>query len=225
MFIGHFAVGFCAKRFAPKTSLAVLLAAPLLADLLWPPFLLLGWEHVRIAPGDTRFTPFDFYDYPWSHSLLMSAVWATLFALLYCWLQRSKKGAIVIWIGVLSHWFLDWITHRPDLPLFPGGLGRYGLALWNSVPGTMAIEIILLIIGVWAYAGATTARDKIGRYGFWSYVILLFALYVGDRFSSPPETVKQVAWAAIVASGVFLLWAWWFDSHRTASLGMPSSAS
>jgi len=221
MFIGHFAVGFGAKRFAPKTSLAVLLAAPLLADLLWPPFLLLGWEHVRIAPGDTRFTPFDFYDYPWSHSLLMTTVWATLFALLYWWLQRNRKSAMVIWIGVLSHWLLDWITHRPDLPLLPGGLGRYGLGLWNSVPGTMAIEIVLLIIGVWAYAGTTAAGDKIGRYGFWSYVILLFALYIGDRFSSPPAAVKQVAWAAIVASCVFLLWAWWFDSHRTPNLIEP----
>jgi hypothetical protein len=109
------------------------------------------------------------------------------------------------------------------LLLFPGGLGRYGLGLWNSVAGTMATEIILLIIGVWAYAGATKAGDKIGRYGFWSYVILLFALYIGDRFSSPPETVKQVAWAAIVASCGFLLWAWWFDSHRTSNLREAAS--
>lgn len=82
---------------------------------------------------------------------------------------------------------------------------------------------VLLIIGVWAYAGAPKAGDKIGRYGFWNYVILLFALYIGDRFSSPPETVKQVARAAIVASCGFLLWAWRFDSHRTANLGGASS--
>jgi membrane-bound metal-dependent hydrolase YbcI (DUF457 family) len=218
MFIGHFAVGFGCKRLAPKAPLVVLLAAPVLADLLWPPFLLLGWEHVRIVPGDTRFTPFDFYDYPWSHSLLMSAVWATLFMLIYRASKHDPRGALVVWFAVISHWFLDLITHRPDLPLYPGGLARYGLGLWNSIAGTMATEIILFVIGVWVYGRATKARDKIGRYGFWSCVILLLVLYIGDRFSSPPESFRQVAWTAIVALGALLLWAWWFDAHRTANL-------
>jgi hypothetical protein len=57
MFIGHFAVGFAAKKFAPRASLAPLIAAPLFLDILWPPFLLLGWEHVRIDPGNTRSIP------------------------------------------------------------------------------------------------------------------------------------------------------------------------
>ncbi|PYX42210.1 MAG: hypothetical protein DMG81_02080, partial [Acidobacteria bacterium] len=83
MFIGHFAVGFASKKFAPRSSLAVLLAAPLFADILWPLFLLLGWEQVRIDPGNTKFTPFDFVSYPWSHSLLMDVVWATAFSIVY----------------------------------------------------------------------------------------------------------------------------------------------
>jgi len=197
-----------------KSTLVVLLAAPLLADLLWPPFLLLGWEHARIAPGDTRFTPFDFYDYPWSHSLLMDVVWAALLALIFWALRKDLRGAVVVWVGVVSHWLFDWITHRPDLPFFPGTVGRYGFGLWNSVAGTMTTEIILVIAGVWAYASATKARDKIGRYAFWSYVILLPALYIADRFNSPPQSIAQVAWTAIIASFVSLVWAWWFDSHR-----------
>lgn len=83
MFIGHFAVGFVAKKYAQLTPLVLLLAAPLFADLLWPIFLLVGWEHVRIDPGNAKFTPLDLYDYPWSHSLLMDCVWATAFALIY----------------------------------------------------------------------------------------------------------------------------------------------
>ena len=100
MFIGHFAVGFASKKFAPRTNLGVLMAAPLWLDILWPFFLLLGWEHVRIDPGNTRFTPLDLYDYPWSHSLLMSVIWATLFAGIYYAISRYRTGAIVIWIGV-----------------------------------------------------------------------------------------------------------------------------
>src|ERR1700746_1894355 len=99
MFIGHFAVGFAAKKFAPRTSAAVLLAAPLFLDLLWPVFLLLGWEQVRIDPGNTRYTPLDLWDYPWSHSLLMAVVWATGFALILYGITRYGPGAAAIWIG------------------------------------------------------------------------------------------------------------------------------
>jgi membrane-bound metal-dependent hydrolase YbcI (DUF457 family) len=165
MFIGHFAVGFASKKFAPRTNLGILMAAPLWLDILWPFFLLLGWEHVRIDPGNTRFTPLDLYDYPWSHSLLMSIVWATLFAGIYYAISRYRTGAIVVWIGVVSHWVLDWITHRPDMPLYPGS-PRYGLGLWNSISGTLVIELSMFAIGIWLYVETTRPRDWIGRYAF-----------------------------------------------------------
>jgi hypothetical protein len=218
MFIGHFAVGFASKRFAPRASLAVLLAAPLFSDLLWPLFLLLGWEHVRIAPGDTRFTPLDLYDFPWSHSLVMVLLWATLFALAYGAWMRDRMGAMVIWVGVVSHWVLDWITHRPDMPLYPGGHGRYGVGLWNSVAATMAVELALFCVGVWIYTKATNAKDKVGNYAFWAYVVLLLVLYASDRFSAPPKSSQEIASIAIVATVVLLAWAWWFDRHRAKAV-------
>ncbi len=218
MFIGHFAVGFAAKKFAPSTSMAVLLAAPLFLDILWPIFVLCGWEQVRIDPGNTRYTPLDFVHYPWSHSLLMSIVWATLFALVYYALARSRSAALVIWVGVVSHWVLDWITHRPDMPLYPGS-PRLGLSLWNSIPGTMIVEITMLAIGVWLYVRTTSTRDRIGRYALAAYVGLLLLLYIADRFSDPPPSVAAIAWAGLAASAIFLPWAWWFDHHRTPLAG------
>lgn len=215
MFIGHFAVGFASKRFAPRSSFAVLLAAPLLSDMLWPVFLLLGWEHVRIDPGDTRFTPLDLYDYPWSHSLLMCIVWATAFALVYQLITRYRIGAVVIWFGVVSHWLLDWISHRPDMPLYPGGGPRLGLGLWNSIPATMAVEISMLVLGVWLYMRVTQPQDRIGTYAFAVFVLLLLAAYIGDRFSPPPTSVVAIAWSGIIAELVLLPWAWWFDRHRS----------
>ena len=213
MFIGHFAVGFGAKRFAPRASLAALLAAPLFLDLLWPVFVLLGWEHVRIDPGNTRYTPLDLYDYPWSHSLLMSVVWASAFALIYYGVARFRAGAIAIWIGVVSHWVLDWVTHRPDMPLYPGG-PKFGLGLWNSIAGTMIVEIGMMAVGVWLYIRTTRQRDRIGRYAFAAYVGLLLVLYIGDRFSGPPPSVAAVAWSGVVAAMLLIPWAWWFDHHR-----------
>jgi len=213
MFIGHFAVGFGAKRFAPRAGLAALLAAPLLLDLLWPVFVLLGWERVRIDPGNTRYTPLDLYHYPWSHSLLMSLVWATAFAGLYFGVARYRAGAVAIWIGVVSHWVLDWITHRPDMPLYPGG-PKLGLGLWNSIPGTMIVEIGMMVVGVWLYVRTTKRRDRIGRYAFAAYVGSLLVLYIGDRFSGPPPSVAAVAWSGVIAAVLFIPWAWWFDQHR-----------
>lgn len=214
VFIGHFAVGFAAKKFAPRTSLAPLLAAPLLLDILWPWFLLFGWERVRIDPGNTRFTPFDFYYYPWSHSLAMSIVWACAFAAGYHLIARYWAGTVAIWIGVVSHWVLDWIVHRPDLPLYPGG-PLLGLDLWNSIRATMTVELVMLAIGVWLYVGTTQAADRIGRYAFAGYLGVLLALYIADRFSAPPTNIRTgVVWPAIFAEAIFIIWAWWFDSHR-----------
>jgi hypothetical protein len=215
MFIGHFAVGFAAKQFAPRTSAGVLLTAPELADILWPVFLLLGWEQVRIDPGNTRFTPFDFVSYPWSHSLLMLCVWATAFGPIYFAITRYWAGAAAIWIGVVSHWVLDWVTHRPDMPLVPGG-ARYGLGLWNSIAGTMAVEILMFAAGVWMYVSVTRAKDRIGRYAFRAYVVFLVVIYFANAFGPPPDSVTEVAWAAIAAPIILIPWAWWFDRHRKA---------
>ncbi|HKI25769.1 MAG TPA: metal-dependent hydrolase [Candidatus Sulfotelmatobacter sp.] len=215
MFIGHFAVGFAAKKFAPRASAAVLLAAPLICDMLWPFFLLLGWERARIDPGNTRFTPLDLEYYPWSHSLLMTVAWASAFSLIYYLIARYRPGAVAVWIGVTSHWVLDWITHRPDMPLYPGGGPRLGLGLWNSIAGTLIVELLMFAVGVGLYGSATRARDRIGRYAFAVYVGLLLLLYIGDRFSGPPPNVSDIAWSGILAIVILIPWAWWFDAHRT----------
>lgn len=222
MFIGHFAVGFASKRAAPRTSVALLIAAALFADILWPIFLLLGWEHVRIDPAATRFSPLDLYDFPWSHSLLALLTWATGFAYIYWRLTKYSIGALMIWAGVLSHWILDWITHRPDMPLYPGS-SRFGLGLWNSIPGTMVVEIALFAAGIWLYVGTTRAVDAIGRYAFLAFSLLLLVIYVGDPFSGPPDSVSELIWTGIIAEAVLLPWAWWFDAHRDLSSGKVSA--
>lgn len=148
MFIGHFGIGFGLKRVAPVVSLGTLFLAAQFVDLLWPTLLLLGVERVAIAPGITEVTPLDFTHYPISHSLLMSVVWMVLFASLYWALKKSVRGAVVCSLAVLSHWVLDLVTHRPDLPLCPGGVGKVGLDLWSSLPGTLLVEL-----GLFAGAG------------------------------------------------------------------------
>lgn len=215
MFIGHFAVGYVSKRYAPETSLGTLIAAALLLDLLWPVFLLLGWEHVRIDPGNTRFTPLDFVSYPLSHSLVGATCWATLFALLYYFVRHYRRGAVVIWIGVVSHWVLDFVVHRPDLPLYPNG-PLLGLGLWNSIFATVIVEGLMYAAAIWIYVRVTRAKDGIGRWGLGSFIVVVASLYVMNIFSTPPPNERLLAIVAIPYVLIPILWAWWVDRHREA---------
>ncbi|HEX3069965.1 MAG TPA: metal-dependent hydrolase [Thermoanaerobaculia bacterium] len=212
MFIGHNAIGFASKKFAPRTSLVVLMGAPMLLDLLWPIFLLLGIEHVRIQRGATPLTPLDFYDYPWSHSLLMAAVWSIVAGLLYFAFTRYGRGAFVIGVGVISHWVLDFVTHRPDLPLWPGG-PKVGLGLWNMPRVEIVTEALLFAIGIMVYRNVTKPRDAIGSIAFWLFVILLAAIFVANTAGTPPPDVRTLAWMAL-SMWILPLWAGWFDRHR-----------
>jgi membrane-bound metal-dependent hydrolase YbcI (DUF457 family) len=215
VFLGHYALGFGAKKLTPYTSLGTLLLATELVDLLWPGFLMLGLETVRIAPGITRVTPLDFTSYPWTHSLVMGAAWAALFAAFYVFFRRYPRGAIVLAALVLSHWLLDVVSHRPDMPLWPGGGPRIGLGLWYSLPATLAVEGLLFSLGIWIYATNTEPVDAIGRYSFPAFVITLAAIYLSSVFGPPPPSVSAIT---LLGQGQWLLvlWGYWLDRHRVA---------
>ena len=217
MFIGHYAIGLASKKFAPRTSMGALIAAPILLDLLWPIFLLVGWEHVSIAPNNNPFLRLQFDSYPISHGLVAVIGWATLFASIYFGFTRYLAGAIVIWIGVASHWLLDFIVHVPDLPLMAHGR-VYGAGLWNHRWLTLAIELAMFAIAIWTYQRETRAKDKIGLYAFLAFVVLLLAAYAGAAFGPAPPSVKKLA-AITLLTWLMIPWAWWFDAHREIKPG------
>jgi membrane-bound metal-dependent hydrolase YbcI (DUF457 family) len=212
MFIGHFAVGFAAKRAAPRLSLAVLFAAAQFADLLWPVLVALGIEQVRIQAGITAFTPLDFISYPYSHSLLFLCLWGLVFGAICAGVVRDRRVWLVVFALVVSHWVLDWITHRPDMPLYPGS-PKVGLGLWNSVPATIVVEVTMFVIGVWMYTRSTRARDRTGTRAFAAFVGFLLAAYAAN-LGPPPPNVAAIVWVGSAGGVVLLLWAWWFDRHR-----------
>ena len=215
MFIGHYGAGLAAKRFTPYTSLGTLVIAVQLLDLIWPVFLMLGIERVRIDPGNTRVTPLAFEYYPWTHSLAMAIVWAALAGTAYAILRRQNRGAVAVTAAVLSHWVLDFITHRPDLPLWPPNGPLVGLALWNSLGGTIAAEAVLFALGLWLYATHTEATDRVGRYALFAFAVTLPLVYAGNLFGPPPPSTGTLAIVAN-AQWLFVLWAMWIDRHRVA---------
>jgi membrane-bound metal-dependent hydrolase YbcI (DUF457 family) len=213
MFIGHFAAALAAKRGAPRASLGWLFAACQLPDLVWPLLLFAGVERVRIVPGDTAFTPLAFDHYPWSHSLLMVVVLGVALAALYRARRDDPRGAVIIALLVVSHWVLDWITHRPDLPLVPGSDFRTGLGLWNSVRWTLVVETVLFAVGAWIYARTTVAQRRRGSLIFWGLVGFLFSIHQTNAFAPPPPSVNAVAVGGL-ALWLLVAWAVWADRHR-----------
>lgn len=215
MFIGHFAVGFAAKGAARRTSVTALLASALFLDILWPIFLWLGIERVEISPGDTAFTPLRFVNYPWSHSLVMALAWAIVLAGLYRMRTRYAIGALWVGMCVFSHWVLDWVSHRPDLPITPHGEARAGLGLWNSVFGTALTEITMFVLGLIVYLRTTRARGRAGHLSLWSLVIALAVLYVGTVRGTPPPSVGAIKVVSTLTLPVLLAWFIWIDRTRT----------
>ena len=193
MFIGHFGVAFAAKRAAPRLSLGTAFLAAQFLDLLWPSFLLLGMESVRIAPGATAVTPLVFDHYPISHSLLGAAGWGLALGVIYVLMRGSAARAVLVGALVVSHWVLDAVVHVPDLPLMPGGDTMVGLGLWQSKAATLAVEIPIFAAGIWLYMKSTRAVDKVGLYGFAALVAFLAVIHTGNLFGPPPPGVTAIA--------------------------------
>ena len=213
MFIGHFAVGFAAKKVVPKPSLGTLFLAAQFIDLLWPLLLLLGLEKVSIDPGNTVVTPLNFTQYPISHGFVSVLIWGILVGGIYFILRKDKKTAFWLGMLVLSHWILDLLTHRPDLPLIPGSDVKVGLGLWNSLPGTILIEGGLFAFGVYYYMINTKAKNRTGVWSLWALVVFLLLIYVSNLFGPPPPEAGPIAYIGL-AQWLLIAWGYWIDRNR-----------
>lgn len=213
MFLGHYGLGLAAKRVAPRTSLGTLWMAAQFLDLIWPIFLLLGIERVNVDPGNTVVTPLDFASFPFSHSLLAACGWSLLFAGVYWLARRDGAGTFFVGVLVLSHWLLDGLVHRPDLPLYPGSSRMVGLGLWNSWRATLLLEGVIFVWGVAVYRRATRARDAVGTYAFRTLMFFLALIYVGSLLGPPPPDSHTVAILGL-GQWLLILWAYWVDRHR-----------
>lgn len=213
MFIGHFGIGLGAKAVEPKVSLGMLFLASQFIDLIWPSLLLLDLEQVVINPGITQVNPLEFVNYPISHSLLMVMVWGLLVGLGYFLLQNNRKGAFLLTILVVSHWFLDLIVHRPDLPLAPGLSMKVGLGLWDSWAGTLVVESFLFIAGAYIYLKKTEEKNAVGKWAAWGLFAFLVLIHVGNFFGPLPTQVSDIAWAGQL-QWLFVIWAFWIDKNR-----------
>ena len=199
MFVGHYGVSFAAKRAEPSIPLWVLFIAVQLLDVLWAPFVLLGIEKVRIVPGITASNPLDLYYMPYTHSLLAAIGWSVVAFLAYRLAVRPAppRAAAIVGLAVFSHWVLDFLVHRPDLPLYDN-TAKVGLGLWNLPAVALGLEALLLFSAMWLYLRHTARRTAMLVFGV---VMLGIQAYV--FFGPPPASDKAAAATALIAYAVF----------------------
>ena len=202
MFVGHYGVSFAAKKAEPAIPLWVLFIAVQLLDVLWAPFVLLGIEKVRIVPGITASNPLDLYYMPYTHSLLAAIGWSVVAFLAYRFAVRPRPApprvAAIVGLAVFSHWVLDFLVHRPDLPLYDN-TAKVGLGLWNLPAVAFGLEVVLLFGGMWLYFRlGTVLRTAMLVFGA---VMLGIQAYV--FFGPPPASDQAAAATALIAYAVF----------------------
>jgi hypothetical protein len=213
MFIGHFGVAFGAKKITPALSLGLFFIAVQFLDLLWPILILLHIEHAAIVPGITKMSPIDFTDYPISHSLLMSVIWGILFGSIFWLVKKDFRSALILGLCVVSHWVLDIVVHRPDLPLYPGNSQKLGFGLWNYPVIEPVIEMLIFLAGFILYLKTTVSKNAIGKYGLWVLIAFLIFSHFYSFFSPEPTDIGSVAWSAQII-WVLIILAFWVDHNR-----------
>lgn len=218
MFLGHYAVGMAAKKVAPKMNLGFLFAAAIWLDLVWPVFVMFGLEHFSVIPGITKMSPFQFTDYPLSHSLVMAVAWGILWAIVAMILGVEWKASSILGGLVVSHWVLDLFVHTQDLPLLPadnpmGPQHKFGFGLWNSWWGGLGLEGALFIAGYIIYVKVTKAKDENGSIGLWAMAAFLVVIYAASFLTTPPSNTNVIAFVSQF-QWVVVVWGYWVDQHR-----------
>ena len=200
MFVGHLALGLAAKKQAPAVNLGWLVAGVCALDLVWPLFVIAGIEHVHADATATAFTPLVFDSYPWSHSLLMACAWGVALAALARWRTPVPVG-LLLFALVVSHWVLDFASHAPDMPLWPGSSSpKLGLGLWYSIPATLIVEGTMWIAGIWLFLRSQGRWTTGAKIWFWSLVVICTAMWAWGPWGPLPPSEK--------ALGVFSLIGW-----------------
>jgi membrane-bound metal-dependent hydrolase YbcI (DUF457 family) len=221
MLVGHFAVGLAAKRVEPTISLGALVLAAMLADLLWCIFMIAGIEQVQFRPGTGAANYYAASNIAMSHSLLMDALWAGLLAAGYFLRQRYPRGAWILFGAVVSHWLLDWISHRPDMPLAPGTHRHFGLGLWTSIPATVIVEGGFWLLAVIFYARATHAKKRAGVYAYWSVIVILTLAWYNNIAGPPPPDPRAAPIVSFAFFSLTVAWAYWMNRLRSTAAAPP----
>ena len=215
MFVGHYGPSFAAKAIDKTIPLWLLFLAVQWLDVMWSIFVLLGIEQVRIVPGFTATNPLDLYYMPYTHSLVAAILWSVAVALVYKLWSRIKglRASVLVGLAVFSHWVLDLLVHRADLPLYDNTT-KLGMGLWNFPVLAFALEVVFLFTGLYFYLKSTRPLGAVGRYGLLIFAVVMLLIQAYVFFGPPPTSDKAAAITALAAYFIFAAAAYFLAKQR-----------
>ncbi len=202
MFVGHYAAALAAKSAEPRAPLWTYVIGCQLLDVGWGGLIMTGAERVRVDPSLPG-SPLDLYDMPWTHSLPGALAWSVAGALaVRLALKTPWRAAVFVGLAVFSHWVLDFVVHRPDLLLFPGG-PKVGLGFWNNPVPEQALELGLLAVAAVFWSGERLSEGR----RVWpaaAFISFLVALQFAGFTPAPASlvTMGAMAWLAYGLAGI-----------------------
>jgi len=201
MLAGHIGVALAVGSTERRVNVGVFIAAALLLDLVLWLFVLLGIESVSIPPDfeTTRQVEFVF---PYSHGLLAAAVWSVAAGAIGSWAysrlqQRWRIGSLIA-AAAFSHWLLDALVHKPELPLAGGGSLQLGLGLWDAMPIAVGVEAAIVVLGVYLFvAGSSLSRGRSVALAVLSLALLALTVF-GMTIAPPAPSAFAMALSSLL---------------------------
>jgi membrane-bound metal-dependent hydrolase YbcI (DUF457 family) len=183
MIAGHFGFAAIVKSREPETPLWILMVATVWLDLVFVPLFVAGIEFIKPVESLHQGYGANLIYADYTHSLIGMSVLSALLGAIGANVWGRRSG-VVIGLVAASHWVLDLIVHRADMPIFPanfGNLPRLGFGMWQYPIVSVAIELALVLVGAWLYWGAAkraVGTQEKGRYAsiIASVLIAVFGL-------------------------------------------------
>lgn len=185
MIAGHFGLAAAVKSRERQAPLWALMLATVWLDIIFVPLFLMGIETIRPAPGTHGGYGGVIINADYTHSLIgalgISAIFGAIAAVWW-----GRRTGFVLGAVVFSHWLLDLVVHRADMPILPGSQGtlpRLGLGLWRLPNAVMSVELALVIAGAWLYwraarEVAASVRSHRARADLAALLVLVFGVAV-----------------------------------------------
>jgi len=217
MFAGHIGAALAIGRAEPGVNVGMFVTAALLLDLLLWLFVLLGWESVAI-PADFVSTHQAQFLFPYSHGLLASVAWSVVAAvaglLLYARSRWKWRAALLLAVAVFSHWVLDAVVHRPELPLAGAGSRAVGLGLWNNIPIALLLEGVVVVLGLYLLvSGSKVERGNAIALVVLTLVVMALTV-VGMTLAPAPPSATAMAGSSLATLVVVCVLAGAFGRKR-----------
>jgi len=159
---GHFGLAAGVKAHQPAVPLWALMLATQWLDVVFVPLFVAHVERIDVIGGGAPGYGNGIIHADYTHSLVGAVVLSLVFALPAAW-RWGRQAATVLGAVVFSHWVLDLLVHRHDMPLLPGapaGTPMFGFGLWRWPVITAAAELALVLWGSLAYLRAAVATAR-----------------------------------------------------------------